>query len=358
MNSLFSNNSNNIEKSKLIIAGPCSAESREQLFSTASQLKDLGVTNFRAGIWKPRTRPNSFEGIGFPALDWMSEIKQTFGMQITTEIASAKHVEACLKSGFDALWIGARTTVNPFLVQEIAEALRGTNIPVFIKNPIHAEIGLWIGAIERFQKMGIQQLGNIFRGFHTSHSAPYRNEPKWKIGLEIKRLFPELPLLCDPSHIGGRRDLILPISQTSYDLNFDGLMIETHPNPQKALSDADQQITPADLKLILETLIVKKSTFIEEDLKHKLIDIRSEINKLDYQVMEILSKRFDYTDEIGRLKKEGNVRVFQLSRYQELLDDHIKHSEKFEHLDKVFIKELFELVHKYSIAHQTKINTK
>ena len=354
MTNLFSNNIS--EKSKLIIAGPCSAESREQLFTTATQLKDLGVNNFRAGIWKPRTRPNSFEGIGYPALDWMSEIQQTLGMQITTEVASAKHVEACLKSGFDALWIGARTTVNPFLVQEIAEALRGIDIPVFIKNPIHAEIGLWIGAIERFQKMGIKHIGNIFRGFHTSHSAPYRNDPKWKIGLEIKRLFPDLPILCDPSHIGGQRDLILPISQTSYDLNFDGLMIETHPNPQNALSDASQQVTPEDLKHILETLIVKKSTFIEEDLKRKLIEIRSEINTLDYQVMDILSKRFSHTDEIGHLKKDGDVRIFQLSRYQELLDDHIKHSEGLKHLDKEFIKELFELIHKYSIAHQTKIN--
>lgn len=356
MNTLFSNNSS--EKSKIIIAGPCSAESREQLFSTASQLKQMGVSNFRAGIWKPRTRPNSFEGIGYPALDWMSEIKQEFGMNITTEVASAKHVEACLKSGFDALWIGARTTVNPFLVQEIAEVLRGVDIPVFIKNPIHAEIGLWIGAIERFQKMGITQIGNIFRGFHTSHSAPYRNEPKWKIGLEIKRLFPELPLLCDPSHIGGQKDLILPISQTSYNLNFDGLMIETHPNPQEALSDASQQITPDSLKSILETLIVKKSTFIDDTLQHKLKNIRTEINTLDYQVMDILSKRFNYTDEIGHLKKDGDVRIFQLSRYQELLDDHIKHSENLEHLDKEFIKELFELIHKYSIAHQTKINTK
>ena len=356
MHTLFSNQTS--EKSKVIIAGPCSAESREQLLSTASQLKNLGITNFRAGIWKPRTRPNSFEGIGYPALDWMKEIKQTFDMNITTEVASAKHVEACLKSEFDALWIGARTTVNPFLVQEIAEAVQGVDIPVFIKNPIHSEIGLWIGAIERFQKMGVKRIGNIFRGFHTSHSAPYRNEPKWKIGLEIKRLFPELPLICDPSHIGGNKDLILPISQTSYDLNFDGLMIETHPNPENALSDASQQVTPEYLKTILDTLIIKKSTFIEDELKNKLADIRSEINQLDYQVMRILSERFDHTDEIGHLKKEGDVRIFQLSRYQELLDDHIKHSENLKHLDKEFIKELFELIHKYSIAHQTKINTK
>ena len=356
MHTLFSNNTS--EKSKIIIAGPCSAESKEQLFTTATKLKAMGVHNFRAGIWKPRTRPNSFEGIGYPALAWMSEIQKELNMNITTEIASAKHVEACLKSGFNALWIGARTTVNPFLVQEIAEALRGVDIPVFIKNPIHAEIGLWIGAIERFQKMGVKHLGNIFRGFHTSHSAPYRNEPKWKIGLEIKRLFPELPLICDPSHIGGQRDLILSISQTSYDLNFDGLMIETHPDPTNALSDSNQQVTPEYLKSILDTLIIKKSTFIDESLKNKLIDIRSEINKLDYKVMDILSERFNYTDEIGHLKQEGDVRIFQLDRYQELLDDHIKHAESLKHLNKEFIKELFELIHKYSIAHQTKINTK
>lgn len=356
MKTLFPNLSE--ENSKIIIAGPCSAESREQLLTTATKLKAFGVNNFRAGVWKPRTRPNSFEGIGYPALDWMTEVKQTLGMNITTEIASAKHVEACLKAGFDSLWIGARTTVNPFLVQEIAEVLRGVNIPIFIKNPIHAEIGLWIGAIERFQKMGVNNIGNIFRGFHTSHSLPYRNEPKWKIGLEIKRLFPELPLICDPSHIGGQRDLILPISQTAYDLNFDGLMIETHPNPDQALSDSSQQITPESLKTILENLIVKKSTFIDTSLKHKLSEIRSEINELDYQVMKILSQRFNLTDEIGHLKKEGDVRIFQLDRYQELLDDHIKHSENLQHLDKAFIKELFELIHKYSIAHQTKINTK
>ncbi|MGB1294756.1 MAG: chorismate mutase [Flavobacteriales bacterium] len=346
------------EQSKLIIAGPCSAESKDQLFDTAQQLKQQGIENFRAGIWKPRTRPNSFEGIGFPALEWMKEIKSEFGMQVSTEVASAKHVEACLKADFDGLWIGARTTVNPFLVQEIAEALRGVKIPVFIKNPIHAEIGLWIGAIERFQKMGIENIGNIFRGFHTANSAPYRNEPKWKIALEIKRLFPDLPLLCDPSHISGRRDLILPISQTSYDLNFDGLMIETHRNPDEALSDANQQLTPSNFKQVIDDLVVKNRHFIDENLQNKLANIRTEINQIDYEVMQLLSKRFEHTDEIGYLKKENDVRVFQLDRYQQLLDDHIKQSKHLKHLDERFIKELFELVHKYSIAHQTNINTK
>lgn len=355
MNDLFLSSAS--EKSKLVIAGPCSAESKDQLFDTARQLQSQGVTNYRAGIWKPRTRPNSFEGIGYPALEWMQDIQTEFGMKISTEVASTKHVEACLKAGFDGLWIGARTTVNPFLVQEIAEALRGVKIPVFIKNPIHAEIGLWIGAIERFQQMGIDNIGNIFRGFHTANSAPYRNEPKWKIALEIKRLFPNLPLLCDPSHIAGRRDLILPISQTSYDLNFDGLMIETHRNPLEALSDAKQQLTPESLKNVLETLIVKKSHFIDENLQNKLAEKRIEINDLDYQVLELLSQRFEHTDEIGYLKKENNVRVFQLDRYQQLLNDHTIYSEKLKHIDDEFVKELFELIHKYSIAHQTKITT-
>jgi chorismate mutase len=353
MDSLFQNSKSSDEL--FVWAGPCSAESPQQLRTTIEGLVKQNIRTIRAGIWKPRTRPNSFEGIGYPALQWMQDLKKEFDINITTEVASAKHVEACLEANFDALWIGARTTVNPFLVQEIAESLKGVDIPVFIKNPIHSEIGLWIGAIERFQTVGVKRLGNIFRGFHTMHSAPYRNQPKWKLALEIKRLFPELPLICDPSHIAGKRNLLQGIAQTAIDLQFDGLMLESHCNPDVALSDAAQQVTPVDLDNLLNSLILKKSQFADPKSIQKIEEARLVIDQLDSEILRILEGRFQTIEEIGRWKQENNVSVFQLDRYQQILEKHLKNREDNDSLSSEFVKELFELIHKYSIAKQIKI---
>ncbi|MGB0427718.1 MAG: chorismate mutase [Flavobacteriales bacterium] len=344
------------EKSKIIIAGPCSAENRNQVFETAQVLKKQNVTAFRAGIWKPRTRPNSFEGIGLAAIDWMKEVQSELELPICTEVASTKHVEACLNAGFDALWIGARTTVNPFLVQELAESLKGVDIPIFIKNPIHAENGLWIGAIERFQKAGVQHLATIFRGFFTMNSAPYRNDPKWRLALEIKRLFPDLPMICDPSHIAGTPELIPALSQTAYDLSFDGLMIETHPQPELALSDAQQQIKPEELKRILDNLLVKQKQFEVVAPTQEMENLRQHINTIDDQLIDFLEQRFQLIDQIGALKKEHHVQVFQIERYQEMLDNQLNKS--YQYLNSSLVKDLFELIHKHSIAYQTQLNLK
>ncbi|MCT4665832.1 MAG: bifunctional 3-deoxy-7-phosphoheptulonate synthase/chorismate mutase type II [Flavobacteriales bacterium] len=351
LQSLF-DKKNNHRCTDFIWSGPCSAESYEQVFETASQLKQKGIETIRAGIWKPRTRPNSFEGIGYPALDWMADIKNKLSVEITTEVASAKHVEACLKSGFDALWIGARTTVNPFLVQEIAESLRGVDIPVFIKNPIHAEIGLWIGAIERFEQMNISKIGNIFRGFHTMNSAPYRNQPVWKLALEVKRQFPGIPMICDPSHIAGKRNLLKGISQTAIDLNFDGLMLESHINPDSALSDSLQQLTPANLFTMLEELVQKKDHFINPEIVQEFQKVRVDIDQLDKKLLEIIENRAELIDKIGDWKDANQVQIFQLERYQQILESRKKYAKDLQYLPQDFVQELFELIHKFSIAQQ------
>jgi len=343
------------EQKPFLIAGPCSAESRSQVLETGRAIAQSGEASiFRAGVWKPRTRPGSFEGIGEPALAWLQEMKAETGMPVATEVANAYHVEACLKHGIDYLWIGARTTVNPFYVQEIAEALRGVDIPVMVKNPLHPDIGLWIGALERFNHCGIKQLMAIHRGFYAYEPAPYRNEPKWDLAIKLKRWMPELPIICDPSHIAGNTDLIAEVSQTALDLGMNGLMIETHHNPASALSDAQQQITPASLSTLMNTLVLRKSDFDDTEHLQKLRMIRNHIDGLDERLLGLLAERLALVSEIGTIKKDNNVMIFQLKRFFEILKTRKGIGDDLG-LPKDLVHELFELIHKHSINIQNKI---
>jgi chorismate mutase len=338
-----------------LIAGPCSAESRIQVLETGRAIAEKGDASiFRAGVWKPRTRPGSFEGIGEPALAWLQELKAETGMPVATEVANADHVEACLKNNIDYLWIGARTTVNPFYVQEIAEALRGVDIPVMVKNPLHPDIGLWIGALERFNQCGIKQLMAIHRGFYSYEAAPYRNEPKWDLAIKLKRWMPELPIICDPSHIAGTTELISEVSQTALDLGMDGLMIETHQNPSLALSDAKQQLTPDSLSALMNNLVLRKSDFDDTVHLEKLRIIRNHIDGLDEKLLSLLAERLALVSEIGAIKKENNVMIFQLKRFFEILKTRKGMGDDLG-LPKDLVHELFELIHKHSINIQNKI---
>lgn len=345
----------NIQKLPLLIAGPCSAESEEQLLKTAKEIAATGHASlFRAGVWKPRTRPGSFEGIGVPALQWMQTVKQETGLPVITEVANAFHVEQSLKHGIDALWIGARTTVNPFYVQEIADALKGTNIPVLVKNPIHPDLGLWIGALERLNKAGIDKLAAIHRGFHSFESAPFRNDPKWEMALELRRLASELPIICDPSHISGRPELIQEVSQTALDLDFDGLMIETHCNPSTALSDADQQITPATLDNFMNSLILREASTDDSIYETKLEELRVQIDAVDHELIETIAKRVGIVEKIGEVKYDHNITVFQMKRWFNILNERKEFAGDL-NIDDSFIHELFQLIHKYSIRVQTQV---
>ena len=340
----------------LIIAGPCSAESQEQLLATAKRLKDK-ANIFRAGVWKPRTRPNSFEGVGQKALEWLKLVKQETSLKVATEVANAKHVEACLKADIDLLWLGARTTVNPFYVQEIAEGLRGVDVKVMIKNPLHPELSLWMGAIERLNQVGISQLSAIHRGFFTLEKSAFRNEPKWEIPIKLKRLLPELPIICDPSHISGARQMLSEVSQTAMDLNMDGLMIETHYNPSVALSDAHQQITPKELGVLLDNLILRTSTNSNTEFRTLLNNLRTEIDAIDKKLVDIVGQRTEIVREIGRYKKENAVTILQIERWFEIL----KSRKDWGHdtnLDPQMVGELFELIHKHSVLTQTHILNK
>jgi len=340
----------------LIIAGPCSAESQEQLLTTAQGLKDK-ATFFRAGVWKPRTRPNSFEGVGEKALEWLKVVKQETALKVATEVANAQHVEACLKAGIDVLWLGARTTVNPFYVQEIAESLRGVDINVMVKNPLHPELSLWVGAIERLNKVGVSQLSAIHRGFFTLEKSAFRNEPKWEIPIKLKRLIPDLPIICDPSHISGAPQMLGEVSQTAMDLNMDGLMIETHHNPSVALSDAQQQITPVELSLLLDNLILRTSTNTNTEFRTLLNKLRLEIDSIDKKLVEIVGQRTEIVREIGRYKKENAVTILQIERWFEILKTRKDWGED-SNLDPQMIGELFELIHKHSVLTQTHILNK
>ena len=343
------------EHKPFLIAGPCSAESRSQVLDTGRAIAQSGDASiFRAGVWKPRTRPGSFEGIGEPALAWLQEMKAETGMPVATEVANAYHVEACLKNNIDYLWIGARTTVNPFYVQEIAEALRGVDIPVMVKNPLHPDIGLWIGALERFNQCGIKQLMAIHRGFYSYEAAPYRNEPKWDLAIKLKRWMPELPIICDPSHISGTTELIAEVSQTALDLGMDGLMIETHYNPTLALSDAKQQLTPDSLSALMNNLVLRKSDFDDTVHLEKLRIIRNHIDGLDEKLLRLLAERLVLVSEIGAIKKENNVMIFQLKRFFEILKTRKALGDDLG-LPKDLVHELFELIHKHSINIQNKI---
>ncbi len=341
----------------LTIAGPCSAETEEQVLKIAHELKDSKVTVLRAGIWKPRTRPGNFEGVGALGLKWLQKAKQETGLLIATEVANKDHVKLALEHDVDILWIGARTTVSPFIVQEIADALEGTDKIVLVKNPVNPDLGLWLGAIERFYAKNIKNLGVIHRGFSTYEKTNYRNIPEWQIVVELQNRFPDLPLICDPSHIAGRRDTIFEISQTALDLNFDGLMIETHYDPDNAWSDAQQQITPTTLIKIIKDLKMRKVTDNEADYRKALTTLRTQIDIIDHQLIETLNKRMGISTKIGQLKKDKNVAVLQNRRWNEILGRMILEGEKFQ-LSEEFVLKIFKAIHQESINHQEKIINK
>ncbi len=342
-----------IFKKPYLIAGPCSAESEGQLLKTAHLIKDI-VDVFRAGIWKPRTKPNSFEGVGEKGLQWLQKIQKETGLKIATEIATPQHVEKCLKAEIDMLWIGARTTVNPFYVQEIAEALKGVRIPVFVKNPIHPELGLWLGALERLNKVGIKKLAAIHRGFFSYEDAAFRNDPKWELPIKLREQLPHIPIICDPSHIAGDSEMIEEVSQTAMDLNLNGLMIETHHKPNEALSDAKQQITPNKLHKIIGNLVLRKTKTDDDFFNIKLNEFRENIDVLDRKIVSILSDRKKIVEEIAHFKQANKITIFQLERWFEILKYRKKDAFDFA-MDEKMIAEIFELIHKYSILTQTKI---
>lgn len=337
----------------LIIAGPCSAESLDQVLTTAHALKEISeVSIFRAGIWKPRTRPNNFEGLGEIALPWLKKVKEETGLLVTAEVATAKHVELCLKYGIDILWIGARTTANPFSVQEIADALKGTNIPVMVKNPINADLQLWIGAIERFSLAGITKLIAIHRGFSVGEKLEFRNDPLWRIPMELKLKYPELPLLCDPSHITGKRELIQTVCQKAMDLDMNGLIIETHPDPDKAWSDASQQVTPVKLAEIIQSLALKKEYSQDKDYTDQLNDLRDQIDRLDNELIHTLKLRKNVVEKIAQAKISQNVTALQRNRFDQLMKERMDTGEKLG-LSQDFIKEIFSTIHDQSVEVQT-----
>jgi len=339
----------------LIIAGPCSAETEEQVMETARQIKETGKANvFRAGIWKPRTRPNMFEGIGVPGLKWLKQVKQEYGLAVGTEVATEKHVYEALKYGIDLLWIGARTAVNPFAVQEVADALQGVDVAVLIKNPINPDLELWIGAIERIHKAGISKIGVIHRGFSSYEKTAYRNLPNWQIAIELRRRIPELPMICDPSHIGGDTIFLHEISQKAMDLNYDGLMIETHCDPTKAWSDAKQQITPNELTELLSRLILRTAVSNDSKFLDLLGELRSQIDIFDDQLLDILEQRMKVAETIGKYKKENNITILQTSRWDQIIRKAIAKGDK-KGLSAEFIDKLFKAVHQESINHQTKV---
>lgn len=337
-------------KRPLIIAGPCSAETEEQVLTTAADLAKQGIKIFRAGVWKPRTKPGGFEGVGAPALEWLKKVKSEYGMYTAVEVANAKHVREALAADIDMLWIGARTSANPFSVQEIADALEGTNIPVMIKNPVNPDVDLWIGAIERIYNAGIHRIAAIHRGFSSSDKKIYRNQPQWHLPIELHRQLPNLPILCDPSHIGGKRELVGPLSQQAMDLNFDGLIVETHCNPEKAWSDAAQQVTPAVLELILDSIVirdVKQST-------ESLTQLRKQIDELDNDLLELLAKRMRVSKEIGLYKKEHNMPILQSQRYEEILEDRVKQAGKMD-MSEDFMKTVLIAIHEESVRQQIQV---
>ncbi len=340
----------------LIIAGPCSAETYEQTLETAKKLSQIPqVKVFRAGIWKPRTNPNDFQGIGEKALDWLKQVKQQTGLLTTTEAANANHIEKILKSGaVDIIWIGARTVTNPFSVQEIADALRGTDIPVMVKNPLHPDLKLWIGALERFYKAGIKKLAAIHRGFYPFHTNKLRNIPKWEIPINLKTQLPQLPVIGDPSHIAGDVCFIYEVAQKALDINLDGLMIEVHHNPPQALSDAKQQLTPGEFEQLLNKLKFRTENF-SQDFLDKLTSYRQQIDSIDYQILELLSQRMDIVRKIGEYKNRHNIPIFQLERWKQIVQTRTKFGKKLG-LGEEFLKRLLEIIHKESINVQSKIN--
>jgi chorismate mutase len=344
-----------LKKKHLLIAGPCSAETEEQLLSTATELAALNkIDVLRAGIWKPRTRPGSFEGVGVKGLPWLLQAKKITGLPTTVEVATAKQVEDALNFEVDILWVGARTTVNPFSVQEVADALRGSKVPVLIKNPINPDLELWQGAVERIANSGIENIGLIHRGFSSYGNTEYRNAPMWQLAIEMKRRNTNLPIICDPSHICGRRDILQEVSQKAIDLDYDGLMIETHIDPHNAWSDAKQQITPERLLEMLNAIIWKNDTATEQEFLTALVSLREQINQLDDELLQILGQRMKVADKIGAYKKQNNVTILQTNRWNEILERGIAKGQQLG-LSKDFITKYFDAVHLESINHQNKV---
>ena len=334
----------------LIIAGPCSAETEEQVMAVAAQVAALGIQVFRAGIWKPRTRPSAFEGVGSEGLAWMRRVKEETGMKVAVEVANVKHVYDALKSGIDVLWIGARTTANPFAVQEIADSLRGVDITVLVKNPVNPDVELWIGALERMSAAGITHIGAVHRGFSSYGKSAYRNDPHWQIPIELRRRIPGLPIINDPSHISGKRDLIMDLCQTAIDLDFDGLIVETHCDPDHALSDSAQQITPQHLDYIIKNLVLR-----QQNVDHKnavtLEELRMQIDKLDDEVLQLMEQRMNVSEKIGLFKREHNITILQSSHWNKLLKKRIN-AGLSKGLSEEFVQKIYSAIHEESIQHQ------
>ena len=340
-------------KRPLVIAGPCSAETEDQVLETAKELAAQGIKIFRAGIWKPRTKPGGFEGVGSIGLPWLKRVKEETGMYVSTEVANQYHVFEALKYGVDILWIGARTAANPFSMQEIADALKGVDIPILIKNPVNPDLELWIGAVERIYNAGIRKIGVIHRGFSAYDKRIYRNLPQWHIPIELRRRFPNIPIICDPSHIGGKRDLIAPLSQQAMDLGFDGLIIESHCNPDCAWSDASQQVTPDVLAYILDMLIIRETSQSTENLN----ELRRQIDELDNQLLDLLAKRLRISREIGLYKKEHDMPILQATRYDEILNKRVEQACNMD-MDGEFMKTILAAIHEESIRQQMVIINK
>lgn len=337
----------------ILVAGPCSAETEEQVMTTAGQLAEIGIRIYRAGIWKPRTRPGSFEGIGVRGLPWLERVQKEYGLCVMTEVASAYHIEEVLKHGIRMLWIGARTTVNPFLMQEIADALRGVDVSVWVKNPISPDLDLWQGAIERLYKAGVRKLGAIHRGFSSSGEKIYRNTPQWAIPIALRHRYPDLLMLCDPSHMGGHRQWIGALAQQAMDLNFDGLFVEAHSCPDKAWSDASQQLRPEDLKTVLDKLVIR----CRESDTIKLSQYRTQLDEYDGQLLDLLARRMDVCRQIGHYKKENNIQVLQATRYGEIIEKHLKKAEALG-LSAACVQKIWEAVHEESVRQQMDIVSK
>lgn len=345
---------NSVIENLITIAGPCSAESPEQLDKTVSQLVSQGIQTIRAGVWKPRTRPNQFEGKGEEALKWLQQIKKQYKVKIATEVASVQHVELALKYDVDILWIGARTTVNPFGVQEIADAMRGTAIPVMVKNPINPDLSLWMGAIERISGAGIEQISAIHRGFSSFQETRFRNPPMWQIPIELKTKLGNIPLICDPSHIAGNRKMLFDICQKALDLNYDGLIIETHHDPDNALSDAQQQITPDVLDKLLGNLQIRNASSTDSVFINQLDELRDKVDHLDREIIEAIAARMKMVEKIGSYKRDNNVTILQMKRWKEIIDSRPEWGRILD-LNPELVLEIYKLIHQESIKQQTDI---
>lgn len=337
-------------KRPVVIAGPCSAETEEQVMETAKDLAKNGVRIFRAGIWKPRTKPGGFEGVGSVGLTWLQEVKKETGMLVATEVANKQHVEEALNAGVDVLWIGARTSANPFAMQEIADSLVGADVPVLVKNPVNPDLELWIGAMQRIYNAGIRQIGAIHRGFSAYGKHLYRNMPQWHIPIELRRRMPELTLICDPSHIGGKRELVAPLSQQAMDMGFDGLIVESHCDPDSAWSDKSQQVTPEVLNFILNMLVVRDTTQTTESLTL----LRQQIDQIDNDLLEAMSKRMRISREIGQYKKEHSMPVVQTGRYDDILNSRAAAAEELG-MNGDFMKTVYQAIHEESVRQQIEV---